>query len=118
MTAADYQTLAKRPATTKAFAKFDQYLLLGGFGAVEHEFQFHPVRKWRFDWALPDRKIAWEYDGLMQADASHSSVAGILRDVEKINEAQALGWTVYRVNAKSIHDGSAFTLADRVLGDH
>ena len=101
--------------TTKSWAQFDQYLLLGGFGPVEHEHRFHPTRKWRFDWALPDRRIAFEYDGVMSGQASHASIAGILRDAEKINEAQVLGWRVFRVNAKSIQDGSAFTLADRVL---
>lgn len=101
--------------TTKAWDQFDQYLCLGGFGVVEHEHRFHPTRKWRFDWAIPEQSIAFEYDGIMGGQASHASIAGILRDSEKINEAQRLGWDVYRVNAKSIGDGSAFTLADAVL---
>jgi hypothetical protein len=101
--------------TTKAWRDFDDYLCLGGFGVVEHEYKFHPTRRFRFDWALPEQMIAWEYDGIMSGQASHASIGGILRDSEKINEAQRLGWDVYRVNAKSIGDGSAFTLADAVL---
>ena len=27
------------------------------------EFKFHPVRKWRFDYAVPEHKIALEVDG-------------------------------------------------------
>lgn len=106
---------------TKSWEAFDDFLCLSGFGAVEHEHRFHPTRKWRFDWALPERMIAFEYDGLFggkkgkDGTASHGSVGGILRDVEKINEAQVLGWKVFRVNAKTIQNGQAFTLADRVL---
>ena len=51
----------------------------------------------------------------MSGQASHASIGGILRDSEKINEAQVLGWKVFRVNAKTIQNGEAFTLADRVL---
>ncbi|MCC6316002.1 MAG: hypothetical protein IT337_18535, partial [Thermomicrobiales bacterium] len=32
----------------------------------------------------------------------------IMRDAEKINEAQLLGWLVIRVNAKTIKSGQAF----------
>ena len=102
-------------ATTKSWHAFDEYLCLGGFGPVEHEYHFHPTRKWRFDWALPERMIAFEYDGLMSGQASHASIGGILRDTDKINEAQRLGWDVYRVNAKTIQNGVAFTLAAAVL---
>lgn len=103
---------------TKSKDQFDTYLCFGGFGEIVHEHRFHPVRKWRFDWFLPDQGacgIAFEYDGLMRGDPSHTSVTKVLRDSDKINEAQAMGIPVYRVNAKTIQNGEAFTLADRVL---
>jgi hypothetical protein len=115
MSAADYQKIAKRRGPTKAFVRFDNYLMHGGYGEIKKEFIFHPTRKWRFDWALTDQMTAFEYDGLMNRDVGHASIEGILRDVDKINEAQALGWNVYRVNAKTIGNGTAFTLVDRVL---
>lgn len=109
---------------TKSWLQFDQYLRAGGFGAVEHEHRFHATRRWRFDWFLPDQGahgVAFEYDGLFggrsgaEGTTSHGSVSGILRDSEKINAAQQMGIPVYRVNARSIQDGSAFTLAASVL---
>lgn len=83
--------------------------------ALETELRFHPSRRWRFDYAWPAGKIAVEYDGIMFGDASHSSLAGILRDAEKCNEAQAMGWRVFRANAKTVKDGSFFALIDAVL---
>ena len=61
-------------SATKSKDMFDDYLCLGEFGAVEHEYRFHPERKWRFDWALPERMIAFEYDGIMSGHASHASI--------------------------------------------
>jgi len=65
---------------------------------VVTEYKFHPVRKWRFDYALPSVKIAVEYQGhsgLTTGRASgHSTVIGLTNDCEKFNQARALGWTV------------------------
>lgn len=113
-----------RKGPTKSWLQFDAFLTRGRFGEVIHEHRFHEKRRWRFDWFLPcqgESGIAFEYDGLFggrsgrEATTSHGSVAGILRDSEKINAAQAMGIPVYRVNARSIQDGSAFTLAASVL---
>lgn len=89
------------------------------------EYRFHPVRRWRFDfmWTRfgldPSGKedptmIAVEYDGGLGM-TSHSSIKGIMRDQEKINHAQELGWQVYRANSASVRDGSFMELFDRVL---
>ena len=49
------------------------------------EHRFHPFREWRFDYAIPELKIALEVEG------------GFRRDMEKYNEAAALGWLLIRV---------------------
>lgn len=82
---------------------------------LEKEVRFHPERKWRLDFAWPARRIGVEYDGIMFRTVGHNSLGGILRDAEKINEAQRLGWRVFRANAKNVKDGSFFTLIDQVL---
>ncbi|MCC6315675.1 MAG: hypothetical protein IT337_16885, partial [Thermomicrobiales bacterium] len=104
----------------KAKQTLATWLAFAGLGEWVTEFRFHPTRKWRFDWALmsPALKIAVEYDGITGAtafnrkgtegNASHASVGNIMRDAEKINEAQLLGWLVIRVNAKTIKSGQAF----------
>lgn len=62
------------------------------------EYRFHEERKWRFDWAIPDMKIAFEYEGQGQEIKSgpHTSFKNFNKDVDKYNEAQQLGWTVLR----------------------
>jgi hypothetical protein len=102
---------------TKSKTALDEYLSYGQFGRVEREAIVWPGRKFRADWFLPDQPapVIVEYDGLMFGGASHASIANILRDAEKSNLAQAEGMKFYRVNAKTIQSGDAFTFLDRVL---
>lgn len=67
---------------------------------VVQEHRFHPERKWRFDFALPENKVAIEYEGLFSEKSGHTTIGGYTKDVEKYNEAQALGWRVIRFTAK------------------
>ena len=60
------------------------------------QFQFHPTRKWRFDFAFPDEdvKLAVEVCGGTWRKGGHSSPMGITKDYEKFRAAQRLGWRV------------------------
>ena len=60
------------------------------------EFKFHPVREFRFDWALPDLMVAVEFEGIISEKSRHTSIAGFSKDCEKYNLAQCLGWKVLR----------------------
>lgn len=68
---------------------------------VVHEHKFHPDRKWRFDFALPDQKIGIEYEGINSKKSRHTTLTGFTGDTEKYNAAQALGWKVIRFTAKN-----------------
>jgi hypothetical protein len=82
--------------------KQDQLLLIMkevfGPGEVETEWRFHATRRWRFDFAVPSRRIAVEYQGHgKMAGGSghvggHASVTGLSGDAEKFNAAEILGW--------------------------
>jgi very-short-patch-repair endonuclease len=76
---------------------FEQLLIDYGMPVVQKEFRFHPTRQWRFDFAFPGLKFAIEVEGGVFTGQAHSSISGILRDIEKYNEAAKLGWTIYRV---------------------
>lgn len=63
---------------------------------VVKELQFHPDRKWRFDYAFPSRKVAIEIDGAVWTLGRHNRPRGYLNDMEKLNTAASMGWLVLR----------------------
>lgn len=76
------------------------------FGAerVETEYRFHPVRRWRFDYAVPEIRLAVEYNGhggfVMAGGMSrHGSMIGMTGDAEKLNAAIGHGWRVLQFTA-------------------
>ena len=71
------------------------------------EYQFASPRKWRFDWCMPIRKVAIEYEGLMSKKSGHTTVTGYTRNTEKYNAATGLGWRVYRYTALNYRDVEA-----------
>ncbi len=73
------------------------------------EHLFHPRRRWRLDWAFPDRKIAVEYEGLAfhGGKSRHVTISGFTGDAEKYNELALMGWTLLRFNAKHVQSGVA-----------
>lgn len=71
------------------------------------EYRFHPKRKWRFDWAWPDKLIALEQEGAVWTQGRHTRGSGFINDMEKYNEAARLGWRVFRFTPKEITKGIA-----------
>ena len=65
------------------------------------ELEFHPERKFRFDWAIPTENIAIEYEGVFSKKSRHTTVNGYTEDCVKYNEAIKLGWKVLRYTAKN-----------------
>lgn len=60
------------------------------------EFQFHPARRWRFDFAWPAHCLAVELEGGTYSGGRHTRGAGYTADCEKYNAAVAQGWRVLR----------------------
>ena len=60
------------------------------------EYKFHPKRRWRFDYAIPDHKIALEGEGGVWTGGRHIRAQGFLGDMEKYNTATLMGWRVFR----------------------
>jgi very-short-patch-repair endonuclease len=83
---------------------------------VEFEYRFHPARRWRFDAAFPARKVAIELDGGVFAAGRHTRGAGFIKDCEKINEAQVLGWRVFRFTPQQMESGEMSSFLERALG--
>lgn len=83
------------------YSKIYEQLLGGEWWA---EWPFHPTRKWRFDYACPELKIAIEVDGGIFTGGRHSGGVGQLKDMEKMNNACALGWLVFHAQPEDMHD--------------
>lgn len=68
------------------------------------EFRFHPKKRWRFDFALPEHKIAIEVEGGTWSNGRHTRGAGYRKDCEKYNAANVLGWHVLRYTTDMLRD--------------
>lgn len=81
------------------------------------EYRFHPTRKWLFDLALVDLKIAIEVEGglFMVGTGRHNRGAGMRADLVKYSEAVILGWRLLRILPEQINSGAAYTLVDRLV---
>jgi very-short-patch-repair endonuclease len=87
--------------------------------APEREYVFAPPRRWRFDFAWPERKLAVEVEGGMWAKGGgrHQRGKGFEADCEKYNAAALAGWMVLRVTEKHVHDGQASRWIERALAE-
>ena len=74
------------------------------------EYQFDAQRKWRFDFAWPDKMVAVEIEGR----GRHQSVKGFADDIEKYNAAELAGWTVLRFTPSMVTKEAVKTI-ERVL---
>jgi len=67
-----------------------------GIAVPAPEHRFHPTRKWRFDYAWPDKMVALELEGGLWARGRHTRGGGYIADMAKYNAATEAGWRVLR----------------------
>jgi very-short-patch-repair endonuclease len=102
---------AKRERLEKTFEQ--QLKALGYFEGCQTEYQFHEVRKWRFDFAWPDIKLAVEVEGGTKSGRSrHSRGAGFEGDTDKYNTATKMGWTLFRFTSDAVMSGKAMLFVE------
>lgn len=77
----------------------------GSFPAPRTEYRFHSQRRFRFDLAWPEDKIAVECEGGVYSHGRHVRPKGFLSDVEKYNLAAVHGWKVLRFTREMIEGG-------------
>lgn len=71
------------------------------------EFRFYEKRRWRTDFAWPDRRLLVEVEGGHWTGGRHTRGSGFDADCEKYAEASLLGWRVIRVTSTHIKSGQA-----------
>ena len=63
------------------------------------EKRFDKIRRFRFDYAIEEKKIAIEYEGVFSTKSRHTGKMGYSKDCEKYNLAILNGWKVLRYTA-------------------
>lgn len=87
-----------------------------GIPAPEAEYRFAPPRRWRFDYAWPQQKLALEVQGGLFVQGRHSRGAALLKEHEKLNTAASMGWRIVYCTPKQAKDGSALEIVRISLG--
>jgi len=93
--------MTKEKEKKKIDARDEAWFEVHQLSIPEVEYEFHLYRKWRLDYAWPEEKIALEKEGLFRTGGArgvtgHTSVKGVMRDIEKYNEAALDGWLLIR----------------------
>ncbi len=88
--------IQKTTAAQLATIAFGRILVDQRLAIPVPEFRFAPPRKFRFDYAWPEAKLALEVDGGVFINGRHTRGAGWLKDTEKLNLAATLGWRMLR----------------------
>ena len=79
------------------------------------EYRFHPVRQWRFDYALPMQKVALEVEGGVWTQGRHTRPQGFLGDIEKYNTATVMGWRVVRCVPDDLMTGKTIDMLHALI---
>lgn len=88
---------------------------LSGLPVWVTEHRFHPTRRWRFDYAWPDQKIALEVHGGVHSGGRHNRGVGLTQDREKMNTAACMGWVVIEATAEQVRNGQARAWLDSLF---
>ena len=97
-----------------ASAEMEYMLRVVGLHYVR-EYRFAPQRRWRFDFADPDHKVALEINGGHWGQGRHTRPAALIREYEKLNAAQMDGWIVLLVVPEQVFSGHALTLWEQAV---
>ncbi|SSO21328.1 Protein of uncharacterised function (DUF559) [Acinetobacter nosocomialis] len=84
--------------------------------SFEKEYKFHPTRKWRADFFITGTKILVEVEGGIWSGGRHTRGKGYLGDMEKYNEASAMGFTVLRFSTEQVKSGLALKKIEQLVG--
>lgn len=95
---------------------FLQLLQLYQVPAPLAEHRFHETRRWRFDYAWVEQRLALEVEGGAFSAGRHIRPEGFLADCEKYSEAAALGWRILRVPPSALATLPTIRLIQRALG--
>ena len=110
---------APEPKLKREFDRAEVFLRaleVRGLPRPEREHKFDAKRRWRFDYAWPERMIALEVEGGVWTGGRHTRGSGFVRDMEKYNRAAVLGWRLLRVTPDKLVSFGTFEMLREILG--
>lgn len=106
-------------------ALFETQIEQRGLPEYEREFVFANSigRRWRFDFAWPQHRLALEIEGLvvmriggeLVCKGRHASISGFKDDCEKYAWAVVFGWRVMRFEQSQVKDKTAIDMLVRAI---
>jgi len=79
------------------------------------EYRFDNTRRWRFDFAWPEKLVSVEIEGGIYRGGRHTSIKGFTADCEKYNAAALQGWQVLRFTPQHVKSGYALKTIETAL---
>lgn len=73
------------------------------------------LKDWRFDFAIPQHKIAIEIEGGIFIGGRHTQGATFREDCHKYNMATVFGWSVLRFTDREVKSGKALEMILRMI---
>lgn len=98
-----------------ALVPFEKLCKVQKIPAPVAEHKFHALRRWRFDYAWLSQRVALEVEGGLFIRGRHSRGAGMLKDMEKYNQAAVMGWRVFRCTPDTLCTPDTFDMLREAL---
>jgi very-short-patch-repair endonuclease len=95
---------------------FEKLLIQEGLPRPTREYRFHPTRRWKSDFAWPDKKLICEVEGGVWSSGRHTRGKGFIGDIEKYNSAIELGYTVLRFTPQMLKTVALDQIKSIILG--
>lgn len=83
-----------KPRVVPATSVVEQWFWSQGIPKPVCEYRFKPDRRWRFDYAWLEERVALEVQGGVFTQGRHTRGASLLKEWEKLNAAAAVGWRI------------------------
>jgi hypothetical protein len=97
------------------YAHFIRFCQVDNIPIPEKEVVFFPGRRWRFDFAWREHKVAVEINGGIYTNGAHTRGAHYESDMEKLNHAMLEGWKVLQFTPKQLMSAETYTFIKKVL---
>lgn len=103
------------PRSKLELAMLEQLTEAGLLDGMVEEHAFHEERRWRWDFAWPEHKVALEVHGGLYTRGRHIRPRGMLNDMEKSSEGAIMGWRLITVSGVEVSNGTALDRVKRAL---